>query len=150
LGLEGKEISLDDPTTVVGDVFEAMELYGRLTVNQARARLDLIAQQANRLAKQGQGEMARRTYYELVVNCVRLFTPYGHELIGAYDIPYKFAIAYMELALQQLDQHRATIEAEVKAMQQKEYIEEMYELREALFEIEAALGGWVEVNDDQP
>jgi hypothetical protein len=146
LALAGQEILLADPPAVVGDVFEQLELYGSLTVGQAQARLELIAGQAERLAQRGEGEVARRTYYELVVNCVRLFSPYGHELIEAYDIPYKFATAYVELALQQLEQHRPAIEAEVEAMNSSEYSEEMFDLREALFEIEAALGWWVEVD----
>ena len=47
-----------------------------------------------------------------------------------------------------MDQHRAAIEAEVKAMQDSYYVDEMYDLLEALFDIEAALG-WVEVDPDE-
>ncbi len=149
LDVEQKEIPLDNPERVVGDVFDAMELDGRLTVEQARARLNLIARQADRLAKRGEGEPARRTYYEMVVNCVRLYTPYGHDLIGAYDIPYNFATAYVELALAQLDRCRPAIEAEVKEMTRSEYIDDLFDLMEALFDIEEALGWWVEVGAAQ-
>ncbi|HRV95371.1 MAG TPA: SWIM zinc finger family protein, partial [Anaerolineae bacterium] len=140
LNLKQQTISLANPERVVADVFEAMDLYGRLTAGQAAARLEQIAQQADRLAKQGQAELARHTYYEIVVNCVRLFTPYGHELIAPYEIPYKFATAYADLALQQLDDHRAVIEAEVRDMHQSEYIDEMVDLWEALTDLEDALG----------
>lgn len=144
LNLEQKKISLTDPESVVGEVFEAMELHGALTVEQVRARLNVIARQADQLAKQGKGDLARRAYYEMVVNCVRLFGPYGHELISPYAIPYDFATAYVELALQQLDQHQAAIEVEVKEMYNSEYVYDMFDLMEALVEIEEALGWSVE------
>lgn len=148
LNLKQQAISLANPERVVADVFEAMALYGRLTAKQAAARLDQIAQQADQLAKQGQAELARRTYYEIVVNCVRLFSPYGHELIAPYEIPYKFAVAYVALAEQQVGRHRATIEAEVREMHNSDYIDELFDLLEALFDIEVALG-WVELDDDE-
>lgn len=148
LNLAQKEISLANPEQVVGDVFEAMEYHRTLTAEQARARLNLIARQAEQLGKQGQGEIARRTYYEMVVNCVRLFGPYGHDLIGAYDIPYNFAVAYVEIAIPQVEQHRAAIEAEVKAMQGNDHIDEMYDLLEALVDIEEALG-WIDFGPDE-
>jgi hypothetical protein len=47
-----------------------------------------------------------------------------------------------------VEQHRATIEAEVKAMQGNDYIDEMYDLLEALVDIEEALG-WIDFGPDE-
>lgn len=142
LNLEAREVSLDEPEEVVGGVFEAMEVYGHLTARQAEVRLRRIAEQAGRLARQGQGDLARRTYYAMVINCVRLFGPYGHEIITPYKVPYDFATAYVELATQQLKHHRAAIEAEVKGIYGSDNVDEMYDLMEALVDLDESLGLW--------
>ncbi len=134
-----------DPEAGVAQIFEALEPDGYLTADEAAVRLRLIARRADRLAEQGQVETARRIYYELIVNCVQLFTPYGHDLISPYDIPYDFAVAYVDLARLQLGQHRAAIEAEVRDMNRGEFIEEMFDLAEALSDIEQALSWQVEL-----
>jgi len=98
----------------VGEIFSNLQPWGRLTEDQAEAHMRIIARRADRLAEQGQTEYARKIYYALVSHCIDLGKSYGNYDHFSADIPYQFAAAYESLALEQLEEHGQTIEAELR------------------------------------
>jgi hypothetical protein len=139
-------ISLDNPEAVA-NVFEAMVPYGYLTADQGAAWLMIIARRADQLAEQGQLETARRVYYEMVTGALRLSNDHYAHGDGFFTsaIEADLAAGYAEIAVLQLEQHRAVIEAEVRNIGQGEFTWEI--LNGALMELEDALAGRSEVDD---
>jgi len=62
-----------------------------------------VARHAARLLQQGQATLARQTYYVLTRRCVNFCEDYGAHDIFPLNIPYDFAVAYRDLALEQLE-----------------------------------------------
>lgn len=104
------------------------------------ARMETVARHAARLARQGQGDVARRAYYALTRRCVRFCEAYGAHDIFPLNIPYDFAVAYRDLALAQLEEHVEAIEAEVREMLRGDWAPEMLGIEEPLMEVCVALG----------
>lgn len=142
-------ISLDNPAAAVDRVFEAMAPYGYLTADQGAAWLKIIARRADQLAEQGQLETARRVYYEMLTGALRLANDHYAHGDGFFStaIEADLAAGYADIALLQLDQHRAIIEAEVQQINQGDFTADI--LDGALFEVEETLGWWVEVERDR-
>jgi hypothetical protein len=138
-GLLGKPEDFD-PEAAVAEIFAAIEPPGEISVEEAVARMEGVVRRAGRLAQQGQGELARRAYYFLTRRCVDFCEEYGADNIFPPNIPYDFAVAYRDLALDQLDEHANAIEKEVRRMLRGEWAPEMLGIEEPLTEVEAALG----------
>jgi hypothetical protein len=56
------------------------------------------------------------------------------------NIPYDFAVAFRDLALNQLEEHAKTVESEVRRMLQGDWAPEMLGIEEPLMEVWVALG----------
>lgn len=125
-------------------IFNSMEPTGHLSADQAGVLLREVARQADQLAARGKGDKARQLYYRMAAGCIHACDSFGYDFFSD-NICYDFAAAYAELALPQLDRCRAAIEAEAEALQARdEQVREMLDQVEALFELELALGWWVE------
>lgn len=137
-------ISLDDPVATVNKVFAAMAPDGYLTADQGAAWFKLIARRADQLAEEGQLETARRAYYEMLTGALQLSNDHYAHGDGFFSttIEAELAAGYVEVVLLQLEEQRAVIEAEVQQINQGEFTVEI--LEGALFEVEEALGWWVE------
>jgi hypothetical protein len=138
-GLLG-EAAAYDPETVVAEIFAELEPPGSIDEDEAVARMETVARHADRLARQGQGDVARRAYYTLTVRCKNFSEDYGSHEIFPTNIPYDFAVAYRDLALDQLEEHANAIEEEVRDMLRGDWAPEMLGIDEPLMEIWAALG----------
>lgn len=123
----------------VAKIFEELEPWGHLTEKQAAARMRLIAHRADRLAEQGQTDLARRTYYALVSHCVGMGKSYGSYDFFPTQI-YDFAVAYSNLAMDQVAEQRATIEAELREIYRDLNNPDMLGLDEALSNVWDELG----------
>jgi hypothetical protein len=139
-GLLGKATAYD-PEKVVAKIFDELEPPGYIDIDEGVARLETVARQAERLARQGQGDIARRAYYILTLRCKNFCEEYGAHDIFPDNIPYDFAVAYRDLALDQLEEHTPAIEKEVRDMLRGEWAPEMLGIEEPLMEVEAALEG---------
>jgi hypothetical protein len=129
-----------DPEAVVEDIFAALHPPGEIDIDEGVSRMETVARHAARLARQGQGDVARRAYYVLVRECVSFCEDYGAHDIFPLNIPYDFAAAYQELALGQLEEHTKAIEREVRRMLRGDWAPEMLGVEEALAEVWGALG----------
>jgi uncharacterized Zn finger protein len=129
-----------DPEAVVDEIFAELEPPGEIDIDEGVARMETVARQAARLARQGQGEVARRAYYVLTRRCVDFCEDYGAHDIFPLNIPYDFAVAYRDLALDQLEEHTNAIESEVRRMLQGDWAPEMLDIEEPLMEVWVALG----------
>jgi hypothetical protein len=129
-----------NPEAVIGEIFAAMGPWGEIDINEAVTRMENVARQAVRLADQGREDLARHTYYALTLHCVRFCESYGAHDIFPDNIPYDFAAAYQDLALDQLDDHTNTIEREVRDMLRGDWAPEMLGVQDALNELWATLG----------
>lgn len=131
------ELTAFDPAAAVDEIFDALGPHGgfAISVEEAVARMEHVARQAVRLAQQGQGELARRTYYALTHRCVDFCESYGAHDIFPPNIPYDFAEAYRDLAYDQLDDHAAAIEAEVDTMLVGKWAPEMLGITDVLCEL---------------
>jgi hypothetical protein len=116
-----------------------MQPWGDLSEEQVEAHLRLIARRATHLAKQGQADLARRLYFALIRGCVNLCRAYGSYDFFSANIPYDFAVAYNDLAEEQVAEHGATIKAEVEEMYRGIYDPDILGLNEAL------AGTWCEL-----
>ena len=76
-------------TDIIGD----MQPWGRLTEDEVEAHLRLIARRADRLAKEGRADLARRIYFALIRGCVNLCREYSSYDFFSANIPYDFAVA---------------------------------------------------------
>ncbi len=116
----------------VAEAFGNMEPWGHLTETQVETHLRLIARRVDRLAEQGQTDLARKVYYVLTLGCVNLCRNYGSYDFFSTNIPYDFAEAYNYLAEDQIAKHGATIKAEVDELYRDLYDPDMLGLNEAL------------------
>jgi hypothetical protein len=98
-----------DPEAVVTDIFAELVPPGSIYEDEAVARMETVARHADRLARQDQGHVARRAYYTLTVHCKNFCEDYGSHEIFPVNIPYDFAAAYRDLALDQLEEHTTAI-----------------------------------------
>ena len=126
-----------DPETAVHEIFRDMDPRGgrEIGIEEAVARMERVARQAGRLAKEGQGVLARQTYYALTRRCVHFCIAFGAQDFFPPNIPYDFTEAYLDLALEQRQEHAAAIEAEVDAMLQGDWAPEMLGIDELLYEL---------------
>jgi hypothetical protein len=138
-GLLG-EAAAYDPETVVAEIFAELEPPGCIDEDEAVARMETVARHADRLARQGQGDVARRAYYTLTLRCKNFSEDYGSHEIFPMNIPYDFAVGYRDLALDQLEEHANAVEEEVRDMLRGDWAPEMLGIDEALMEVRAALG----------
>ena len=138
-GLLG-EAAAYDPETVVANIFSELEPPGCIDEDEAVARMETVARHADRLARQGQGDLARRAYYILTLRCKNFCEEYGSHEIFPMNIPYDFAVAYRDLALDQLEEHANAIESEVRDMLRGDWAPDMLGIDEPLMEVWAALG----------
>jgi hypothetical protein len=129
-----------DPETVVAEIFEALHPPGEISEDEGVARMETVARHAARLARQGQGKVARRTYYILTSYGKDFCETYGSHEIFPENIPYDFTVAYRDLALEQLEEHTHAIESEVRDMLRGDWAPEMLGIEEALSEVWVALG----------
>jgi hypothetical protein len=129
-----------DPEAVVAEIFAQLEPPGDIDEDEAVARMETVARHADRLARQGQGDVARRAYYTLTLRCKNFSEEYGSHEIFPMNIPYDFAVAYRSLALNQLDEHATAIEGEVRDMLRGDWAPDMLGIDEPLMEVWAALG----------
>lgn len=115
-----------NPAAVVGKIFGALDpRYDEIDVSEGVARMENIARQAARFAQQGHGDLARRTYYELIDGCVSFCEAFGaHDIFPAH-LPEDFAEAYHDLALEQVDEHAETIQREVSEILKEEWAPEI-------------------------
>lgn len=88
-----------DPKAIVDEIFAALEPPGVTSVEEIVSRMETVARQADRLARQGQGDMARRAYYSLTRGCVDFCEAYGAHDLFPPDIPYGYAVTYRDLAI---------------------------------------------------
>jgi uncharacterized Zn finger protein len=139
IGLLQKSVA-SDPLAAVAKLFAAMEPAGDISTDEAEGRMEIIARRADRLAQQGQGDLARRIYYALTVRCKNFCETYGSAEIFSPNIPCDFSVAYRDLALEQLDEHAAEIEREVREMLDGEWAPEMLGIIDPLTEVWEALG----------
>jgi hypothetical protein len=128
-----------DPEAVVAEIFAALEPPGDISVDEAVARMETVMRHAARLARQEQGDVARRAYYVLTSRCVHFCEIYGAHDIFPLNIPYDFAVAYRDLALAQLEEHAEAIETEVRDMLRGDWAPEMLGIEEPLMEMLVAL-----------
>ena len=56
------------------------------------------------------------------------------------NIPYGFAVAYRDLALDQLEEHANALESEVRNLLRGDWAPELLGIDEPLIEVSAALG----------
>lgn len=129
-----------DPEAVVAEIFVELEPPGPIDVDEAVRRMETVARQAKRLTGRGQGDVARRAYYVLTRNCVDFCQEYGADDIFPLNVPYDFAVAYRDLALDQLEKHTKVIEKEVRRMLRGDWAPEMLGIEEPLMEVWDALG----------
>jgi len=129
-----------DPEAVVTNIFRDLAPPGDVDVGEAVTRMETVARQASRLSRQGQGDVARRAYYLLTRECVDFCQEYGAQDIFPLNIPYDFAEAYRDLALDQLEAHAETIESEVRRMLRGDWAPEMLGIEDPLMEVWDALG----------
>jgi hypothetical protein len=137
-GLLG-EAAAYDPEAVVADIFAELEPPGYIDEDEAVARMETVARHADRLTRQGQGEVARRAYYILTVRCKNFCEDYGSHEIFPMNIPCDFAKAYRDLALEQLEEHANAIESEVRDMLRGDWAPEMLGIDEPLMEVWATM-----------
>lgn len=116
----------------VSELFNDMQPWGHLTEEQVEVHLRLVARRAVQLAERGQTDLARRVYYALVLGCVNLCRSYGSYDYFSASIPYDFAVAYNDLAVNQVAEQGATIKAELDEIYRDLYDPEMLGLDEAL------------------
>jgi hypothetical protein len=128
-----------DPEGVVGEIFTELEPPGDISVEEAVARMESVARHAVRLLQQGQAALARQTYFVLTRRCVDFCEDYGAHDIFPLNIPYDFAVAYRDLALEQLEEHRDAIENEVQRLLRGDWAPEMLGIEEPLTEVWEAL-----------
>jgi hypothetical protein len=102
--------------------------------------MENVMRHATRLARENEGEVARRACYALIRRCVGFCEAYGAHDIFPLNIPYDFAVAYRDLALAQLEEHADTIETEVRDMLRGNWAPEMLGIEEPLMEVWAELG----------
>jgi uncharacterized Zn finger protein len=138
-GLLGEAVAYD-PESVVAEIFAELEPPGSIDEDEAVARMETVARHADRLARQGQEDVARRIYYILTLRCKNFSEDYGSHEIFPMNIPYDFAVAYRDLALDQLEEHTNAIEQEVRDMLRGDWAPEMLGIEEPLLEVWAALG----------
>ncbi|MFC1975317.1 SWIM zinc finger domain-containing protein [Chloroflexota bacterium] len=131
----------EDLAAKVANILADMQPWGHLSKDQVEAHLRLIARRAKRLAEQRQADLARRIYYALVRGCVNLCREYGSDDFFSPNIPYDFAVAYNDLAEEQVAEHGVTIKAEVEEMYRDVYDPDVLGLNEALS------GTWCELMD---
>jgi hypothetical protein len=129
-----------DPEAAVGEIFDALEPEGPVSIDEGVARMEAVARHAARLARQGQGHVARRAYYRLTSGCLEFCEDYGTCEMFPLNVPYDFAVAYRDLALDQLEEDTATIETEVRDMLRGEWAPEMLGIDEPLIDVWSALG----------
>ena len=109
-------------------------------------RLRWIARRADRLAAQGRMIEARQVYYVLVSHCIGLGKSYGSYDDFSADIPGRFAQAYADLALAQLEEHGEAIEAELREIFSGSYLAEAWGATdEALSNVAIELGMFEEI-----
>jgi uncharacterized Zn finger protein len=125
----------------VADLFASMAPWGPLTEEQVEVHMQLMARRAERLADQGQVDLARRVYFALTLGCVNLYRNYGAADYFSPNIPYDFAEAYSQLAAEQVQEHGAKIKAEVEALYRDVFDPDALGLNEALTDI------WCELMD---
>lgn len=128
-----------DPEAVVAEIFADLDPPGGISADEGVARMETVARHAARLARQDQGEVARRAYYALTSHCVGFCEAYGADDIFPSNIPYDFAVAYQDLALAQLEEGAEAIEAEVQDMLQGDWAPEMLGIKEPLMKVWDAL-----------
>ncbi|MEZ4859784.1 MAG: SWIM zinc finger family protein [Caldilineaceae bacterium] len=138
-GLLG-EAATYDPASVIDTIFADLEPPGEIDVDEGVARMETVARHAARLAQQDQGDLARQTYAMLTVHCVNFCETYGAHDIFPPNIPYDFADAYRDLALDQIDDHANAIEREVREILQGDWAPEMLGIQEPLLEVWDVLG----------
>ncbi|MEM7345920.1 MAG: hypothetical protein AAF485_16900 [Chloroflexota bacterium] len=129
-----------DPELAIQQIFSDLEPPGEIDDAEALARMDAVARQADRLADQGQGEIAREAYYLLTLYCKDFCEEYGSGEIFPDSIPYDFAVAYQNLALQQLDNHTHIIEQEMRKLLSGDWAPEILGIEDAIHEVWKALG----------
>lgn len=129
-----------NPEAVVAEIFAALEPPGDISVDEGVARMETVARHATRLAREDEGDVARRAYYALTSRCVGFCEAYGAHDIFPLNIPYDFAVAYRDLALAQLEEGATAIETEVRDMLRGDWAPEMLGIEEPLMEVWAALG----------
>jgi hypothetical protein len=142
-----EEAAAYDPEAVVADIFAELEPPGYISMDEGVARMETVARHADRLARQGQGDVARRAYYTLTVRCKNFCEEYGSSEIFPMNIPYDFAVVYRDLALDQLEEDANAIEDEVRDMLCGDpgsagagWALEMLGIEEPLMEVWVALG----------
>jgi hypothetical protein len=128
-----------DPERVVRGIFVDLEPPGDISVDEAVARMESVARHAARLASQGQSNLARRAYYVLTRRCVDFCEEYGAHDIFPLNIPYDFAVAFRDLALEQLEEHGNTIEGEVRRLLRDSWAPETLGIEESLMDVAEAL-----------
>lgn len=125
----------------VADLFDNMAPWGHLSEDQVEAQMQLIARRAERLAEEGQVELARRVYFALILGCVNLYRNYGVAEYFSPNIPYDFAEAYSQLATEQVQEQGAKIKAEVDELYRDVFDPDALGLNEALTDV------WCELMD---
>jgi uncharacterized Zn finger protein len=134
-----------DPVAAAEEIFAEMEPLGHLSLDAAVTRMQIVARRTRRLVRKGQGDAARRTFYTLTLGCKQFCEDYGASDIFPTNIPYDFALAYQDLARDQLEDHRDAIEREVRELLDGRWAAEMLGIEDGLMEIEAEV-----LFDDDP
>ncbi len=124
----------------VAEIFAVLEPPGDVSVDEAVARMETMIRHAARLARQGQGDVASRACYALTSRCVDFCETYGAHDIFPLNLPYNFAVAYRDLALDQLEEHADAIEAKVRDILRGDWALEMLGIEAPLMEMWGALG----------
>lgn len=135
LGAGGREF---DPGAAMREALEAFESSGESTRAELVRRIEPIAQRAEAALVRGDTEMARRTYYELVLRCLQSEEKYGSTEIFPDGLVYSYAQGYHEAveADPEREQKAAMILEEIAEMEGIEVAEiegiEFGELRKLL------------------
>jgi hypothetical protein len=133
----------------VAEIFDDMAPWGSKSEAEVEAHLHLIARRAARLAEGGQPELARKVYYALLSQAIGLCKEYGSYDFFSDDVPYVFAVAYEDLALDQLEAHGAEIRAELEEIFSGQYLPELlWATDEHLSNVAFELGMYEEVDNE--
>ena len=122
-GLEVEEPETYDPQAAVRSVFQAYEPPYGIDNDEMLRRLQLIARKAASFEERGQHDLARRTYFALIMGCLNCADDYGTGEMFPDDIPYEYAERYVEI----VQKHGRTpeVERELAAMLRSEMGEVM-------------------------
>lgn len=112
-----------DPRAAVQEVLEAS--VDECTPTELARRLEPIARRAEAALAQGDAELARRIYYELVLGCLHVDEEFGSTEIFPGNLVYSYAQGYQEAVEADLEraEKAAMILEEIAQMERSELAE---------------------------